>query len=122
MAASYPNAFSPSNGAANSRLTSSISVADADEPPKNSFGIDKQISAVRHSHRLAKAISQWTSSHTVPKLHLQCNSFTNSSRKAQESVHTELIEVDKDGVRSLSLSEQQLYIESCKLFEVLFIP
>ncbi|KAL6563369.1 hypothetical protein OROHE_005956 [Orobanche hederae] len=58
--------------------------------------IDIQISAVRHSHRLAKAISRLTSSHTVPKLRLQCNPFTHSSGKAQESVHTELIEVDKD--------------------------
>ncbi|KAL6557588.1 hypothetical protein OROMI_017938 [Orobanche minor] len=65
---------------------------------KISSVIDTQISAIRCSHRLAKAIFPWTPSHTVPKFRLQFNSFTHSSEKSQESVHTELIEVDKNDV------------------------
>ncbi|KAL6575692.1 hypothetical protein OROHE_000828 [Orobanche hederae] len=58
-------------------------------------GCSPKISVVRRSHRLAKAILDGF-------LHTQFRSFvfnaipSHSSRKAQESVHTELIEVDKD--------------------------
>ncbi|KAL6584307.1 hypothetical protein OROMI_003596 [Orobanche minor] len=35
--------------------------------------------------------SRLASSHTVPKLRLQCSSITHSSGRAQGSVHTKLI-------------------------------
>ncbi|KAL6588044.1 hypothetical protein OROMI_001022 [Orobanche minor] len=66
-----------------------------------------------------------TFSDSFPKLCLQCNSFTYNSGKARESVHTELIEVGKDGVdqvidSSSVFNEAGSFAVGCLLKDVLY--